>query len=143
MAAAEAAAAPSRSRLVETSAGAVEYAEADDGPPLLMIHGSGGGFDQGLAMGAPLVARGWRLIATSRFGYLRSEVPPDSSHTAQADALAELLDALGIARAPVLGGSAGAMSAASFAARHPGKCAALVVLVPAIPLPGAPPMAPW
>ena len=34
----------------------MEYAIAGTGPPVLMIHGTGGGFDQGLAFAEPLVA---------------------------------------------------------------------------------------
>lgn len=120
-----------RSALVRTATGLVEVAEAGDGPPVLAIHGTGGGFDQGLAMLGPLANRGFRLIAPSRFGYLRSPLPADASADAQADAFAALLDALGVARAAVVGGSAGALSAVAFAIRHPDRCAALVPLVPA------------
>lgn len=37
-----------RSRVIDTSFGPLEYAQRGDGPPFLMIHGTGGGFDQGL-----------------------------------------------------------------------------------------------
>lgn len=130
-------------RTVETAAGGVAAAIEGDGPPLLFLHGSGGGYDQGLLFAAPLVARGWQAIAPSRFGYPGTPLPSDATHRAQADAHAALLDALGVERAAVVGASAGAVSAASFAERHPDRCAALVLLVPAAPLPGAPPMAPW
>jgi hypothetical protein len=46
------------SRLVSTRCGQVEMAEAGQGPALLVVHGSGGGFDQGLALGADYAARG-------------------------------------------------------------------------------------
>jgi 2-hydroxy-6-oxonona-2,4-dienedioate hydrolase len=62
-----------------------------------MIHGSGGGHDQGMAWARPLVQQGVRVIAMSRFGYLRTPRPADASPEAQADAHACLLDALGIA----------------------------------------------
>ena len=48
------------------------------------------------------------------------------------------LDHLGIDRVPVVGGSAGALSAMQFAIRHPDRCAALVALVPAAFAPGPP-----
>ena len=41
-----------------------------------------------------------------------------------------LLDTLGIRRAAVLGGSAGAPSATQMAIRHPGRVNALVLVVP-------------
>jgi pimeloyl-ACP methyl ester carboxylesterase len=53
----------------------------------------------------------------------------------QADAYAELLDRLGVSRAFVIAISAGAWSALQFAIRHPQRCRALVILVPAEYLP--------
>jgi 2-hydroxy-6-oxonona-2,4-dienedioate hydrolase len=128
----------SGSTVIPTRSGAMEYAEAGSGPPLLMIHGTGGGFDQGLAFARPLVRAGWRVIAPSRFGYLRSDFPKDHSSEAQADALVDLLDYLGIDRLPVAGGSAGALPALAFAIRHPERCAALLPMVPATYVPGRP-----
>jgi 2-hydroxy-6-oxonona-2,4-dienedioate hydrolase len=119
------------SRIAETPSGPVEYAVAGDGPPVLVVHGAGGGFDQALYLAAPLVDAGFRVVAPSRFGYLRTPLPADASAEAQADAHARLLDALGIARAAVLGASAGAPSAMQFALRHPERIAALILLVPA------------
>lgn len=118
------------SRIVPTASGPIECAEAGKGPPLLAVHGAGGGVDQGMAIGRPLVDRGFRVIAMSRFGYLRTPLPEDASPSAQADAHASLLDALGVARVAVIGVSAGAPSAMQFAIRHPDRCAALVLLVP-------------
>jgi 2-hydroxy-6-oxonona-2,4-dienedioate hydrolase len=126
-----------------TRHGPVEYAVKGSGPPVLMIHGSGGGFDQALTMGGPLIDLGFGMIAPSRFGYPGTPLPADPGHAAQADALADLLDHLGIERLAIVGGSAGAVPAISFAIRHPDRCAALVALVPAVPVPGDPPMAPW
>jgi pimeloyl-ACP methyl ester carboxylesterase len=97
-----------------------------------VIHGSGGGFDQGLALGADYTALGHRVIAPSRFGYLRTPLPDDPSGERQADHLACLLDALGIADAAVMGVSAGAVSALHFAVRHPQRTRALVLMVPAV-----------
>ncbi len=136
--------AAARARLAGHSAvldgrfGALEWAEAGDGPPVLMLHGTGGGFDQDLDMTRPLAAAGWRILAPSRFGYLRSAFPDDPSPENQADACLDLLDRLGIDRLPVIGGSAGALSALAFAIRHPDRCSALVALVPATHVPGRP-----
>ncbi|HTT38864.1 MAG TPA: alpha/beta hydrolase [Burkholderiales bacterium] len=133
----------SGSRLVQTPCGPIEYASAGDGAPVLVVHGAGGGYDQGLDFARPLIGTGFRVIAMSRFGYLRTPLPRDASAAAQADAHACLLDALNIAHAAVLAGSAGAPSAMQFALRHPQRCTALVLVVPAayVPRPGgAPPM---
>lgn len=93
--------------------------------------GTGGGFDQGLLFASASRQGGFRIIAPSRFGYLDSAFPDDASPAHQADTLVELLDHLGIERLPVVGGSAGARTAAEFAVRHPDRCSHLVLLVPA------------
>jgi len=122
----------SGSEIAQSACGPIEYAVAGDGPPVLVSHGAGGGFDQGLDIAAPLVARGFRVIAVSRFGYLRTPLPADGSAAAQADAHACLLDALRIKRVAMLGISAGAPSAVQFALRHPERTTALVLLVPGL-----------
>lgn len=126
------------SRIVETRAGPIEVAVTAGSRPVMMIHGTGGGFDQGLQFAERLTAAGWQVIAPSRFGHLRTPFPTDASSEAQADALASLLDALGIDRLPVLGGSAGALPAIALALRHPQRCSALVPIVPATHVPGRP-----
>jgi hypothetical protein len=53
------------SSLAHTSCGPIEYAVTGDGRPVLVVHGAGGGFDQGLDFGAPLAKLGLRIIAMS------------------------------------------------------------------------------
>ncbi|MCE9550710.1 MAG: alpha/beta hydrolase [Betaproteobacteria bacterium] len=131
------------SQIAETPCGNIEYAVVGDGTPVLAVHGAGGGYDQGMDFSAVLAKNGFRVIAMSRFGYLRTPLPADASPSAQADAHACLLDALHIRRVAIIGVSAGAPSSMQFALRHPERTAALVLLVPAayVPRPGgAPPM---
>ncbi len=134
--------------LIDTPCGPIEYQEAGAGLPLLAVHGSGGGYDQGMAFARPLASQGIRVIAMSRFGYLRTPMPADASAAAQADAHVCLLDALGIPEAAVMGGSAGAPSALQMAIRHPDRVSRLVLLVPLAYKPptqadSAPPLPPW
>jgi pimeloyl-ACP methyl ester carboxylesterase len=131
MAKAEALASPELSTVIASRFGALEYAEAGSGVPLLFVHGTGGGFDQGLFFARRFIEAGYRVIAPSRFGYLRSAYPADPSSENQADAFVDLLDALGLERIAIAGGSAGALSAMAFAIRHPERCAALLPLIPA------------
>jgi 2-hydroxy-6-oxonona-2,4-dienedioate hydrolase len=112
-----------------TSAGPIEYAVAGDGPTALVIHGAGGGYDQGLSVARGLFDR-YRVVAPSRFGYLATPLPRETSPAAQADAHAALLDSLGIDQAIVAGVSAGAPSAVELALRHPERVSALILLVP-------------
>jgi len=123
--------------IVATRCGPIEVQQAGDGVPLLVIHGSGGGHDQGMAWARPLVQQGVRVIAMSRFGYLRTPRPADASPEAQADAHVCLLDALGIAKAAVMGVSAGGPSAMQAAIRHPERVSALVLIVPIAYKPGS------
>jgi 2-hydroxy-6-oxonona-2,4-dienedioate hydrolase len=129
-----------RSSTISTRFGTLEYAVAGSGPPLLMIHGTGGGFDQGLRFASALRQLGHLIIAPSRFGYLRSDFPADPSLFNQADAFAAMLDHLAIDRLAIAGGSAGALSATAFALRHPDRCTALILLVPAANVDGSDPV---
>ena len=113
-----------------------------------MVHGSGGSHDQGMAFAGRLVKHGVRMIAMSRFGYLRTPRPIDASPAAQADAHVCLMDALNIDKAAVVGGSAGGLSALQVAIRHRDRVSALVLLVPLAYKPStqadsAKPLAPW
>jgi 2-hydroxy-6-oxonona-2,4-dienedioate hydrolase len=119
------------SQIADTPCGSIEYAVVGSGPPVLVVHGASGGFDQGFDVSKALVQSGFRVIAMSRFGYLRTPLPPDASPAAQADAYACLLDALNVSHAIVLGFSAGAPSSMQFALRHPERTDALVLMVPA------------
>ena len=122
-------------RTVATARGPIECAVIGDGPPVLIVHGAGGGYDQGLDIATAVAPSGFRTIAMSRFGYLGTPLPDDASAIAQADAHAALLDALGITRAAIVGVSAGAASSLQFALRHPSRCSALVLIVPGLFVP--------
>lgn len=118
--------------MAHTAYGAIEYAQQGAGEPMLVVHGAGGGFDQGLLFGSGLADRGFAVTAMSRFGYLRTALPKDATPQAQADAHASLLDTLQIQQAAIIGVSAGSPSAVQFAIRHPRRCSALILLVPLI-----------
>lgn len=123
----------SQSQILSTAVGPIEYAMLGHGTPVLVAHGGGGGYDQGLVL-----ARSWaqdtrfgaqyQYIVPSRFGYLRTPMPDNATPETQADAFAAVLDALNISRAFVIGMSAGGMSAMQFALRHPHRCLGLVMV---------------
>ena len=120
----------SSSMLIHTPCGPVEYADQGTGPVIFAIHGAGGGFDQSLELARDFLPLGYRIVAPSRFGYLRTPLPRDASPAAQADAHACLLDALKVEKAVVIGGSMGAPSAMQLCLRHPDRCSALILLFP-------------
>jgi pimeloyl-ACP methyl ester carboxylesterase len=117
-----------QARMVETRFGAVEYAEAGAGEALLVLHGAGGGFDQGIAIAQAFAPPDRRVIAPSRFGYLGSDLPEDPSTANQADALAELLNALNLDRVDIMAFSGGVPPALKLAERHPHRVRRLVLM---------------
>jgi pimeloyl-ACP methyl ester carboxylesterase len=121
----------SGSSVLATTRGPVEFAVAGEGAPVLVLHGTGGGWDQGLHAAAGLVPHGFRLIAPSRFGYLRTPMPSDASPKTEADTWAAFLDALDIDRVAVISFSAGATPAVQLALRHPDRVSSLTLVVPA------------
>ena len=112
-----------------TSRGLIEYATLGDGeePAVLVIHGTPGGYDQGLMMALRIGPWSLHVIAPSRPGYLGTALDVGKTPRDQADAYADLLDALSISRAAIVALSGGGPSSIQFAAHHPERCAALVL----------------
>lgn len=97
----------------------LHYVEAGQGDPLLLIMGFGGDH-LAWAFQVPAFAERHRVISFDNRGAGQSEVPdlPYSTRMMADDAVG-LLDALGVARAHVLGVSMGGMIAQEVALHHP------------------------
>src|SRR5690349_1661222 len=88
-----------RSRVIMTARGPIEYAEIGRGPPVLVVHGTPGGYDQPLRyLEATHRSGSTHYIIPSRPGYLRTPLSVGSTPADQARAFAALLDALGTKR---------------------------------------------
>lgn len=125
--------------VIETARGRVEYAVIGaGGPVLLFVHPQPGGYDQGELLADAAVRQGFRLLTASRPGYLRTPLDAGRRPAEQADALAALLDALGIQGVAVVSLSGGGPAGLQFALRHPERCLALVA-ISAVSRPNAPP----
>ena len=114
------------SSVVHTTLGPVEYAEQGSGDPVLILHGSPGGYNWSIGI-ALLLGDGLRLIAPSRPGYLRTPLSTGRSFEQQADAMAALLDHLNIERVAVIGASGGGPVAIHFASRHRERISCLIL----------------
>lgn len=124
----------SESRLLETKFGKIEYAIRGQGKPVLLIHGAGGGFDQGLWLGRICLDSNYKFIAPSKFGYLNSETPEEFSAKLQAEQYRILLDYLDIEKVDIIAVSAGGPSSIQFAHDFPERVEKLV-LVSAVSMP--------
>ena len=108
--------------------GEVEFTQGGSGPAVLVIHGSGGGFDQGEILVDSVIGDRFHWITPSRFGYLRSTFHEGATFDDQAHAYAYLLDHLGIDKVAVVALSHGAPSALLFAALHPDRVTSLALI---------------
>lgn len=117
-----------RSEVLASPLGDIEFLAGGSGAPVLVIHGSGGGFDQGELIARAVVGDNFRWIAPSRFGYLRSTFHEGATFDEQAHAYAHLLDHLGIGQVAVVALSHGGPSALLFALLYPQRVSSLVLL---------------
>jgi 2-hydroxymuconate-semialdehyde hydrolase len=143
-----AAAAPSEPHTswVETRSGRVSVLDLGSGDVVLLVHGSGRSLADWEEGFAEELARTFRVVAFDNYGFGRS----DRNHgweygiSLWARQAVDLLDALGIERAVILGHSSGAAVAAIVSAEHPERIRGAVLvghglavdpaqIVPAIP----------
>lgn len=117
-----------KSTVIPSPYGDIEYTEGGSGPPVLVIHGSGGGYDQGELVVQAVLGEQFHWIAPSRFGYLRSTFSEGATFDDQAHAYAYLLDELGIEKVAVVAISHGGPSALLLAVLHPERVSSLALI---------------
>ncbi len=112
------------SKVANTSVGAIEYTlSGDNGPVLLFVHGTPGGYDQGIE-----ATEDYRVLTPSRPGYLRTPLTSGMTPADQAKAYVALLDSLKIESVVVMGASGGGPSSISFAANYPERTIAFIAI---------------
>lgn len=118
------------SRTLATPDGDLHYHEAGDGPPLLLLHGSGPGVSgwANFSGNLPLFAQHFRTLVLDLPGFGRSH-PVDGPPVLHAPgAVLAFLDGLGIDRLAMVGNSLGGGVVAGVAASHPERVSRLVAL---------------
>src|SRR6266700_708901 len=103
----------------------------EDGDVVLLVHGYGGDRNSWLFLQEPLAAK-YRVYALDLPGHGTSAKDVgDGTLGVLADAVTGVLDALGAARAHLVGHSLGGAVALAVAARDPGRIASLTLIAPA------------
>ncbi len=115
---------------------ALRYEVSGSGPTLVWLHGLMGSIDRARAFGEgveALAERGVRLVTYEARGHGESgytENEADYTWSAHASDMLALMDALGIERAHIGGGSMGAGISVMLALDHPERVEKLVLLAP-------------
>jgi 2-hydroxy-6-oxonona-2,4-dienedioate hydrolase len=117
-----------KSTVIPSPYGNIEFTEGGSGPDILVIHGSGGGYDQGELLVQAELGDKFHWITPSRFGYLRSTFHENATFDDQAHAYAYLLDHLGIKKVAVVAFSHGGPSALLFAVLYPERVSSLTLI---------------
>lgn len=116
--------APVRRGYADVPAGQIHYAQAGTGAPVLMLHQTPRSWTE-FQYVLPLLGRTHRAIAMDTLGFGASSPPavgqgPDTIE-AYGEGVVQLLDALGIERAALVGHHTGGIIAVEVAARHPDR----------------------
>jgi pimeloyl-ACP methyl ester carboxylesterase len=119
---------------VSTAVGELSINEAGSGPAVVLVHGLGATKVSMLPTVAALAASGFRAIALDLPGFGDSVKPIRAPYHAPyfARAIVALMDALGVARADVVGNSLGGRIAIEMGLRFPDRVGRLGLLAPSL-----------
>lgn len=121
---------PEIGRSVDAAGVATNYLESGDGPPVVLVHGSGPGVTAyaNWRPTMPALAAQFRVLAPDMAGFGASAKPGEYSMDRWVDQLVGFLDALDIPRVSVVGNSFGGALALAVAARHPERVDRMVLM---------------
>lgn len=117
-------------RALSTPAGILRYHECGDGPPLVMLHGSGPGVTGWRNFGENLAvfASHFRCLVLEFPGFGVSDATDLHPMAAALPAVGALLDGLGLGQVDLLGNSMGGIVATRFAIAQPNRVRRLVTV---------------
>ncbi|MET9264892.1 alpha/beta fold hydrolase [Amycolatopsis sp. NPDC004079] len=117
-------------RELRTDRGVLRYHEAGDGPPVVLLHGSGPGVTgwQNFRANLPSFAAHFRCLILEFPGFGVSDPVAEPPMPAAERAVLDLLDGLGIAAADLVGNSMGGFVATRTAIAHPDRVRRLVTV---------------
>ena len=114
---------------LSTSSGDTHILDVGEGEVILLIHGSTGSIADWQESVVDRLAESYRVVAFDSYGFGLSERNDsfEYGHALWMQQAIDVLDALGIERAVVVGHSAGAMAAVALAADHPERFRGVVI----------------
>ncbi|MFF9542519.1 alpha/beta fold hydrolase [Streptomyces albidoflavus] len=117
-------------RELPTDEGVLRYHEVGEGPPLLLLHGSGPGVTgwRNYRGNLAAFARHFRCLVLEFPGFGVSDPTDEHPMAAAPKAVLRFLDGLGLDRVDVIGNSMGGIVAANLAIGHPGLFGRLVTV---------------
>ncbi len=117
-------------REVTTPGGVLRYHEAGDGPPLLLLHGSGPGVTgwRNFRGNLDVFAEHFRCLVLEFPGYGVSDDFGGHPVIDAQTAMVQFTDALGLERADIIGNSMGGGVGINFAIHHPDRVGKLVTI---------------
>lgn len=120
----------STSRVLTTAEGKLHYHEAGQGPALILLHGSGPGVYgwSNFRGNLPVFARHFRTFIIDMPGYGESDAIAGHPIDVAVTATVKFMDALGIAKADILGNSLGGIVASRIAAEFPDRVKRLCMI---------------
>jgi pimeloyl-ACP methyl ester carboxylesterase len=115
-------------RFAETASGRIAYVEQGSGPAALFIHGVPlNGYHWRHVIGELKQSRRCIALDLMGLGYSEIDAAQDVSFTAQANMVAQFLDALGLAQVDLVANDSGGAVAQIFAAHHPARLRSLTL----------------
>ncbi|MFE2958002.1 alpha/beta fold hydrolase [Nocardia tengchongensis] len=117
-------------RELVTDAGVLRYHEAGDGPPLVMLHGSGIGVSGWRNYRGSLAAfaKEYHCYVLEFPGFGVSDPVPGNPVWTATESVLRFMDALGLESAAVIGNSLGGVVGLNLAMHHPGRVDKLVCI---------------